>query len=242
MMRSPVLSVLPSSAALRRLWMPLLAGVVVVAGCGASISFHFGEPPIAPISADRHTRCTFQKRIVVRRATLAWTDYHRLGNVVVITGDRVHGLSFYQGTKLVSADSVLNAVKDPELALAYRNLYASERKAYRTGMIAGWSLLGGALLTGAIGSGLLADYYINNRRDPTRNAGFVFASISALALLVGVIELGFGYGSRGVVEAYENLFLARSYESRMIEAVRRYNIKATETCSGGRSSGDAPPD
>jgi hypothetical protein len=225
----------PSPGGLHRALLVLLASIVGGPGCGAVIAFHYGEPPIAPSAGDSAAKCTFRKRIVVRRAALTWNDHHRLGNVVLITGGRTRGLSFYQGSKLVTADTVLTAVGDQDLAKAYRKLYAKDFRSYRTGMIVGWSMMGTALLTSVIGGGLMADQYISSRGRTQMITGATFLGVSVLAFVIGAIELGLGYGARGVVESYENLFLARSYESRMIEAVRRYNAKAASECSGGAS-------
>jgi len=222
----------------------LAAGVGGGMGCAASVTFHYGDPPIAPILGDSYAKCSHRKKIVIRRAALSWNNYHRLGrDIMVITGGGAKGLSFYQGSNLVSADSVLRAVGDKELSLAYGKLYAKDLRSYRIGMMVGWPLMGGALASIAIGTGLLIDHYVYSRSRPRMITGATFVGVSLVALVVGMVELSLGYGSRGTVESYQNLFLARSYEKRMIEAVRRYNVKAAAKCSGGAApDDDAPPE
>jgi len=215
----------------------LLVSVVGGPGCGASVAFHFGEPPIAPTFGDSYAKCSHRKKIVIRRAALTWEDYHRLGhNTVVISGGRTLGLSFYQGSKLVSADSVLTAVGDKDLSTAYRKLYAKELRSYRIGMMVGWPLMGTALATSVLGTGLMIDHYVNSRGRAQMITGGTFVGVAALALIIGGIELIAGYSSQGVVQSYQTLFLARNYESRLIEAVRRYNVEAAAKCGGGAPS------
>jgi len=207
------------------------------AGCGVTFGFDYGNPPVAPLSSSAYTRCTFRKTITVRRASISWDDsraFHGYNvSVVILRERRMSALSFYQGDKLVDADSVLKAIKDPELAIAYRKLYEKGKRSQRVAKLVAWISMGVAAATALVSTALIADFGANDRSLNQVYAGIGFAGVALVGVIVGAIQFGTAADRGDVVEAYERVFLARDYESHMRAAVRRYNAEAPSRCAGG---------